>query len=162
MRRRARAKRSYFWLGSQGTIAVSTTNVVQDLYDPSFASLADSKSLRLERIVGWVSFGSITATTSTLAMSVQHVPTSETLADANILDPSLNDADYFNKRQLVWGARFPTPVLGQTQLVIPIDIRSKRRVDAAQDNVVFTWIGNSAVNTTQVVYWLRSLYSKPS
>jgi len=157
-----RPKRAYFWLGQQGTIAISTTTTLIELYDPAFANIADSKGLRLERIVGNLCIGQTTATTTSLGINVQTLRTDANLAETNILDPLSTDADVFNKSQVLWGMRIAPPVVGQTQVYLPVDIRSRRKVDAAQDMVAMVLLGNSAVNTTQVVYWLRALFSKPS
>jgi len=163
MRRRLqRAKRAYFWLGTQGTIAVGTTVTLLELYDPAFASIADSKSLRFERLVGNMTLGQTTATSTSIGFSLQTLRTDASLAETNILDPLTNDADIFNKKQVLWGARFAPPILGQSQILLPIDIRSRRNMDAAQDMLAMVVVGNSGVNTTQVVYWLRALFSKPA
>jgi len=163
MRRRLqRAKRAYFWLGAQSNITVNNTVTTQELYDPAFASIADSKSLRLERVVGWVSFNCTTATASSFSAGLQHVPTSEALVEQNVLNPGLNDTDYFNKKQLIWGGRWWMPVSTAQPLVIQIDIRGRRVVDAAQDMVLMSFVAGSATNTAAVSYWLRALFSKPS
>jgi len=162
MRRFQRQKRAYFWLGAQGTIAVDTTVTLLELYDPAFASIADSKSLRFERLVGNLCFGSTTATTATFSMSLQTLRTDAALAETNILNPSTNDTDIFNKQQVLYGGRYQVPILGQTQIVLPLDVRSRRRLDAAQDMLGLVVVGSSATNTIQLAYWLRALFSKPA
>jgi len=162
MSRNRRQRRAYFWLGGQGIIAVSTTNTIVDLYDPAFASIADSKSLRLEAVRGWLTFGSTTTSAASLAAALQHVPTDTSLGDANLLDPSSNDADFFNKKQILWGGRWSAPANTMQQQLLQIDIRSRRKIDAAQDAVGMSFIAASAVNQVQLAYWFRALYSKPA
>jgi len=165
-RRRSRSggrgrKRAFFWWGIQGSIAALSATVSSiDLYDPSQAGLADTKGLRFEHLVVWLSFLSNSASVSPVSFALQHIPTSVTLAAQNILDPSSSDIDFFNKKQVMWGGRIQTPASTQQPVVVMDRIKSRRNVDSAQDFVVFTLAGTAT--TTLVQYWFRALYSKPA
>lgn len=154
-------KRAYFWLGSQNSVTVTAAaTLVFDLYVPSEASLADSKSLRLESVICWISVQSSDATLRSLSFGLQHVPTDLSLAAGNILDPRSTDVDLFNKKQLLWGGRVMAPPNTQQPLLIYERIKSKRRLDAAQDSLVMSFRSTGADVLVQA--WFRSLFSKPA
>jgi len=157
-----RQRRAYFWMGQQNAATVNLGTTSIDLYDPSQASIEDSKSLRLEHVVVWMSFISTTSTTSLCSFALQHLPSDISLVAQNVIDPASTDLDFFNKKQLVWGGAVGTPVLGQQPLLIYERIRAKRRMDAAQDWLSMTLSNSDNTNTTRVSWWIRALFSKPA
>ena len=160
MRRNSRAKRGFFWTGFQGSVSVNNaTNYVIDVYDPALSSLGDTKDLRHEKTVIWLGAQASTAAVYLLSFALQHCQTDLSLGTANILDPSSNDIDLFNKRQVMWGGAMYTASNAQQPIMIYEMIESKRKLDSAQEAIVFAMRTNNA-NATSVGVWIRSLYSK--
>jgi len=156
--RRNRAKRGYFWTGQQASVTINATVTFIELYNPSISSLGDTKDLRHEKTVLWMSAVSSTAALARISFALQHLQTDLSLAEQNVLDPTSTDLDLFNKKQIMWGGSLYAPATGQTPTTIYEMIESKRRVDAAQEAVGLTIAGSSS--GVLVSYWARSLFSK--
>jgi len=153
-----RAKRGYFWSGQQGLVTITNTVTFIEAYNPSISSLGDTKDLRHEKTVLWLSCISTTSALTRISFALEHLQTDLSLAEQNVLDPSSTDLDFFNKRQVMWGGSILAPAAGQTPMAIYEMVESKRRIDAAQESVGLTIVGSASGVTTS--YWIRSLYSK--
>jgi len=157
-----RKKPAGFWVGAQlqfvSTLATTSTLVI---YDPITTDLGDEKRLVHRRTIIQFMHRSGTAGSAVWASSLQLRRTDEALVLAAPLDPLSNDQDYFNKgMQTLWMHRFMSNPNTLDILVQDFEVRTKRKLDAAQEALTLVTHCTSNVDTPVINVLVRSYFTK--
>ncbi len=140
----------------QGTTVQSTL-----LWDPAVELIEAMNDMRTETVRGWVSLrGNASSTASDvfsayiMAFDTDETQTVPTGAEA---DPAVNDAQ-LNEKQLLWVIHSQVPTNADQPLLIPMNIRTRRKMDPARALMLVTSYSDDA-NQLRITGSLRTLVS---
>lgn len=152
---------SYEWLGfmSGGTPANLDTSVQHELIPPSGASSVLDLEFTVLRCVGQLSFNMQSGVVAPVGVGamIQKVTVGGDQVIDNIVNPLTTDPDDFDDRGIMWwwvahqvGPHTPIADVDSVSVVVPFDVRTKRKMSKRDTLVLRVDAGTTAVSRVAV------------